>query len=270
MRNTLLVFVSILSLFFLKLSWAQDLDKILRILKDNKLEEIKANLPRLLRRYPNNPTPLYIQAFIEPDGDKAVEFYKKLLRKFPECPYADDAKFRIAQYYFAKGLYITARKHFRELLSSYPDSPYADEAQYLATSCLLATGMNKAARDEFEAFLRTYAQSPLSKLVAEDLKETESSWEESFFTKEKHGGNNSSPQYTIQIGAYTRKSNALVQQKYFLSKGYPVEIGRKEMNGKKFYLVWIGKFESREAALNFGQTFKRKYGLSFHVVKKTL
>ncbi|MDZ7260795.1 MAG: tetratricopeptide repeat protein, partial [candidate division KSB1 bacterium] len=149
-------------------SEAQNLEELLRMLKDNKLEEIKARLPSLVTKYPNKPELLYIQAFLETDGQQALKLYKKIVEEHSTSAYADDALFKIAQYYFALGLYVNARKSFTNLVTLYPESPLADEAQYFAARCLFAMGQVTSARNEMDTFLRNHSDSQLAKLARQD------------------------------------------------------------------------------------------------------
>ena len=71
---------------------------------------------------------------------KAIEKSKKLLQKYPESKYRDDAQFVIAKSYYFKGDFMLAKRYFEDLSSEYGNSPYAKETPLWIGRCLLKTG----------------------------------------------------------------------------------------------------------------------------------
>ena len=85
---------------------------------------------------------------------KAIEKSKKLLTKFPESKYRDDAQFIIAKAYYFKGDYLLAKRYFEDLSSLYSSSPYVSEVPLWIGRCLLKTGDLEMARYEASRVLR--------------------------------------------------------------------------------------------------------------------
>lgn len=79
---------------------------------------------------------------------KAIEKSKKLLQKYPDSKYMDDAQFLIARAYYFKGDYLIAQKHFEILASEYGSSPFANEVPLWIGRCLLKVGDIEMARHE--------------------------------------------------------------------------------------------------------------------------
>ena len=85
---------------------------------------------------------------------KAIEKSKKLLTKFPESKYRDDAQFIIAKAYYFKGDFLLAKRHFEELSSVYSNSPHTIEVPLWIGRCLMKTGDLEMARYEASRVLK--------------------------------------------------------------------------------------------------------------------
>ena len=68
---------------------------------------------------------------------KAIDKSKRLLTKFPESEYCDDAQFIIARSYYYRQDYRLARRYFEELATQYPDSPFTAEVPLWLGRCLM-------------------------------------------------------------------------------------------------------------------------------------
>ena len=94
------------------------------MIKNGQVDEVKAELPSLLTKYQNDPGVLYLQGLLANDGSDAVKIFQSVLDNFPKSEWADDAFYRIYQYYYALGLYKTADQKYGQLRQRYPNSPY--------------------------------------------------------------------------------------------------------------------------------------------------
>ena len=77
--------LSILFLFFNAYLLSQNVDMYLSLIHEGQSQGVKENLPELISKYPNDPGVLYLQALLTSNGMKSLEFYSKLIEKFPEC-----------------------------------------------------------------------------------------------------------------------------------------------------------------------------------------
>jgi len=259
--------------------FAQDVDKNLLVsLEKNGRENLKNRLGSVMEKYPNSPIPLYLEAYLEQDADRAVSLYRSIAQKYPSSPYAANARLKIAKYYYAKGSYISARQELDQVKGRFPNSEIIPEANFLAARCLMATGNYSIAEEEFKNIIRKHSYSPYKSDAREELKliikkfkqknnvpETRRRAETitEFPADEQRAG-----RFTIQIGAYGDKRNATKQKEFYSYKGYNVTISSKYSNNRILYLVWIGDFATREKAVVFGEEFKIKNGLSYQVVQK--
>lgn len=85
---------------------------------------------------------------------KAIEKSKKLLAKYPDSKYRDDAQFIIAKAFYFKGDYLQAKRYFEDLSSLYSTSPHANEVPLWIGRCLLKTGDLEMARYEASRVLK--------------------------------------------------------------------------------------------------------------------
>ncbi|MFQ5824606.1 MAG: SPOR domain-containing protein [bacterium] len=238
-----------------------------RFLSAYTFNDVKLKVKSFVEKHKGTAIALYLEAVIEPDASKAVENYKQLLNQFPNSEQAENALFRTAQYYFSRGLYMSARKHFLDFRERFPKSTFADDAHYLAAACLFASEKFENCRSELKNLMHNYPRSPFTKLAREDLKEIK--WLQKEGTSysidqiEKSKG-----KYTLQTGAFTQINNALNQRRYFSRLGLPVEIREKNENGMTFYLVWIGAFKTKSDAAAYGEKFKSKYGKLYRIIER--
>ncbi|MFH1008305.1 MAG: tetratricopeptide repeat protein [Candidatus Latescibacterota bacterium] len=108
---------------------------------------------------PESPEALFYLGKTETDGAQAQESFRMFLAKYPQHALADEALFGIAQYYYARGFYVTARQHLLRLLETYPDGDLSDRALYTLGLTFLATDEFEAARTRFEQMLADYPES---------------------------------------------------------------------------------------------------------------
>jgi tetratricopeptide (TPR) repeat protein len=258
---------------------AQDFeDDLVSWLEKHSKEELKSRLETIKKKYPNSAVLIFLEAYVEEDGDRAVDLYKQLVEKFPGSKFTSNALFKLAQYYYAVGSYVSARQYVDNLVDQFPGSPLVPEAKFLAARCLIATGYYVAAEEELKDIIKKYSKSScknyakaeltsLNELEKQSINPPQSENVPTDFKQpiENFAGNG---KYTIQIGAYQDKNNALKQKDLYSQQGYLASVETKYVNNSLLYLVWIGDFETEDQAARFGEVFKNLHGISFHVVKK--
>ncbi len=129
-------------------------------------EQAKERFVQCLTKNPEDPVALYYAGKTELDGAKSQEYFRALLTKFPGHELADDALFQIAQYWYAKGYYITAQQQFLRLLEQYPQSPFAVECQYYIGRIMLALDNPKSAQEHFQKLVQLYPNSEVAVYAA--------------------------------------------------------------------------------------------------------
>jgi septal ring-binding cell division protein DamX len=69
---------------------------------------VEGELQQLMTTYQNNPGVMYLQGVLTTDGTEAAKIYQSIVDNFPKSEWADDALYRLYQYYASVGLYKTA------------------------------------------------------------------------------------------------------------------------------------------------------------------
>lgn len=86
---------------------------------------------QFLIKYPQDnltPLALYYAAKLRKKPEEAINYYKKLISKYPKSKVASDALHNIAQYHYALGEYQEMLEIYEKILSTYPSSNSAESA----------------------------------------------------------------------------------------------------------------------------------------------
>jgi len=204
-------------------------------------DSVRTILPDLIAKYQNNPGIMYIQGRLATDGIEAVKFYQGIVDNFPKSEWADDALYRIYQYYYSLGLYRTADLKMQQLKKEYPSSQY-----------LTGTVVPKLPTKE-----EPPVKLPQKEITPPDTQQVT----QPVLTPV-------SRPYTVQVGAFSTAPKAEKQKSFFEDRGYSVEVTNKIRAGKSFYLVWVGNFESVEEARATVRDIKKKYKIDSMIVEK--
>jgi tetratricopeptide (TPR) repeat protein len=202
------------------------------MVKNGQVDQAKQAVPGLLSKYPNNAGVLYLQGLTSGDGAEAVRIYQSIVDNFPTSSWADDALFKVYQFYHSLGLYRTAEQKLAQLKKNYPSSPYATGATEVDTQQLAEDTIPKPA-----------AQTPQPAAPA--------------------GG-----KYALQVGAYTTEVNAERQKSFFEGLGFPVEIINRVKENRSLFLVLIGTYATPEEAKLQGAEIKRTHNVDSIVTAK--
>ncbi|MBL7074972.1 SPOR domain-containing protein [candidate division KSB1 bacterium] len=149
-----------------------------------------------------------------------------------------------------------ALRLFKRVHQLYPKSRFASEALYRVYQYYFARGYYKKATEIWATIEDNYPS--LANRKGDE--------------KVQGGGvepraQPSLPRYTVQIGAFADRKNAERLQIKF-KENYTTTIAEKTVDNRTFYLVWVGRFQDRESALQFGQKMKKTHGIPFQVVER--
>ncbi len=264
-RNKICIFFTICFYVLLSSSvFSQDLEtKLLRLLEQTELEQIYTTLSLIKEKFPKEPVPYYVEAFIERDADYAIRLYEGFIDRFPDSRYTPSARYKVAQYYVARNAYQRALPALDYILEIHPGDSIADDAAHLKIRTLLALNKKNEARREYDNFKRIYPKSYFKSILAFDFKDTRNISPNRSASANQNGSN-----YTIQVGAFSSEENATLLSQKIVSRGYPAEVATKAVDRKLFHLVWVGNFGSKDQAEAFGELFKREFEVPIQIVKK--
>ncbi len=207
-----------------------DIQRRLEMIEKGEADAVRAELSSLMTTYQNDPGVMYLQAVLMTDGSEAAKLYQNIVDNFPKSEWADDALYKLSQYYYSIGLYKTSEQKMNQLREQYPFSAYAREA---------ATAEPKVRPDDKPAVVEP--KSPVA----------------------KYGTN-----FTVQVGAFSTLQNAEELREKFEKEGYASNIFTMVSNGRKLHKVWVGEFQSVDEAKRFTAEIRKKFGLNSIVVSR--
>ena len=71
--------------------------------QNDSVDSLRSALPSILKKYPNKPEALFLQAVFETDAQKANAVYEVILKDHRDNITADECLFRLIQYDYAVG-----------------------------------------------------------------------------------------------------------------------------------------------------------------------
>jgi len=208
-----------------------DIRRRLEMIERGQVEAVKAELPTLITNFQNHPGVLYLQAVLTTDGAEAASTYQSIVDNFPKNEWADDALFKLYQYYYSVGLYKTADQKLAQLKLDYPFSAYAAEKSPSAE-----------------------VKTPVPEQPVE--------------TKQKPPVQKYNTNFTVQVGAFSTFQNADELRSKFESEGYVSNIFTITAGGRKIHRVWVGEFQTKDEAVRFSDEIRRKFKLGSIVVTR--
>jgi hypothetical protein len=234
-KNLLFVFCSLAFVFsamlFAQSSSNPDIRRRLEMIENGQAEAVRGELPSLMTNYQNNPGVIYLQAVLTADGSEAAILYQNIVDNFPKSEWADDALYKLYEYYYSMGLYKTADQKLQQLKEEYPFSAYASE------------------------------KSPVAEKKAEKK-------EKPLTLKPKSTVQKYSAGFTVQVGAFSTLPNAEELKAKFEHEGYSSDVFTIVSHGKKLHKVWVGEYKTYDEAKKQTAVLKEKFNLSSIVVSR--
>jgi cell division septation protein DedD len=160
---------------------------------------------------------------------------------FPKSEWADDALYKVYQFYYALGLYRTAELKMDQLRKEYPDSKH----------------LRSATEPETKGLAEEHVQPPPH--PAQDTA----------VHPVVHESATPPPvRFALQVGAFTTQVNAEKQKQFFEQLGYPVEVLNKVKDNRALFLVWVGTYATYDEAKTGGAEIKKKYNMASIVISR--
>lgn len=251
----------------------------LRLLAYGKYDEVKAKIPDLLAKYPNDPGIKLLHGAILDDGKVALEIYKTIIEKHEDSEWADDAYWRTVQYYAISGDLKQANIILDNFRRRYPASPYvapASDVVMTVTKMMKNDSKNDVVfkpipiemKDEPQQQIDTI-KSEVTQDYAKPEKEDKLIITEPQVTQtteivaEDDGGF-----YGLQVGIYRDKASAEVEKDKFLKQRLRTSIEEKSVEGETMFAVVIGHYSSLQSAEAAKIIVKRQCGCEPVVYKK--
>ncbi|SVB62053.1 uncharacterized protein METZ01_LOCUS214907, partial [marine metagenome] len=236
------------------------------------------SLPTIEQEYPNNASVLFLKGLLATDGENAMEIFSKLYNTHPTSDYGDDAVMKVAEYYYAAGLYVQASDWLRKMPIYYSRSEHIERAVKLFLNSLIVSGHKDTAIFYSRVFKRQFPNLNVDGKINELLKEFEKSDQE-----EKKMIDNISnittpilqpveeidaiqiedillqvPKglYSLQTGAFSVRNNAESQRIDLTIAGFNARITELYRDKRVLYAVRIGYYNSKDDARKIGSQVK--------------
>lgn len=223
----------------------KDISAYIARVEAGEVEEVREDLRGLLEQYPNDPGVLYLQGLTTLDGADAVRIYQGIVDTFPQSEWADDALYKVHQFYYAIGLYRTAELKMEQLRRDYPRSQYA----------------SAPAESRTETLADETADVPPSPVPAPSGP-AEGTLPVPSATRNIAG------QFALQVGAYSSQENAEKQKLFFEDLGYAVEVINRLRDNRSLFLVLVGNYMTYEEARAEEEKIRKSHHVSSFVVSR--
>ncbi len=263
MRNGLKISIFILLLCVISapaFSQSKQVREALRKIASGKIMEAQGMLSELQEAGKDDPAIMYLQGVLTEDAYKAVGIYRKITTDFPQSEWADDAYWRLVQFYAVKGDTAKAVKELDIFKAKHPASEFLSPATDIVRSALTyhrSANNNKkkptesAKAPEITPEKKEAIAKYNEKIKAEKSAKTEKAVkpekvEKPDATDDKPEGKIKS--WGLQVGVYSTIEAAKEETDKFRQQRLRNEIIEKEINGKKMFAVIIGNYASKESA----------------------
>jgi hypothetical protein len=224
-------------------SQTEEVREGLQEIADGNIDDVKQRLPDLLADYPNDPGVRLLHAVVIEDGYKAVEKYLSIITDFPNSEWADDAYWRIVQFYAILGDTLQAKLHLNNYRKKYPDSDFLLPATDAVKISLFRGRKNTKAKDFTEEEIEI-EETPVveKKVIVPEVAKTEKPKDK--VTESGKG------KYGLQVGIYSTYDAAKMEVERFKNMRMLAEIKQKKLGNETMHAVVIGDYATKASAEN--------------------
>ncbi len=252
--------------------WAQssDINGLIDAVLIGNPEPAEEAISSLVKEYPNHPGVIFLQGLIEMNGELAKDHFKSIFDKHPNSDYSDDAVMKVAEYYYATGYYIQSADWLKKMPLYYPRSPHIERAVKLFLNSLVVSGSKDTAIFYSKVFKKRFPNMDIDEKISSILNNDESSKNEDVQKivtkppKENNQVNNGN--YSLQIGAFSKKENAISRKKMLVNSGFNPRVDNVESNGTILYAVREGYYSDKDSAKKIAKQIKARLGMDTIVV----
>jgi hypothetical protein len=261
--------IVIMTLGLLNLAVAQsDIQRLLTFWQNEQWDQLQNALPAVQQKYPNHPSVLFFSALCDVNGDEAYVKYKSGLSRFsPDL--MDDGLLKLAQYHQAKGEYALADQYYLTLVRRFPSGLYADDGRYAHCQCLLAMAKKDSGCLCLQQFIREEKRSSLADWAVLDLETLAGETvDRKQIVIEPPANKSERVESFIQVGAYRVIDNAKQYVKQLHEAGFEAQVVEKKVHESKLFAVWIGNFDTPEAAVAYAKKYVIAFAPEYTIVQK--
>ena len=116
---------------------------------------------------------MYLKGLLETNGEEAKTIFAKLYNTHPTSDYGDDAVMKVAEYYYAAGLYVQAANWLKKMPIYYSRSEHIERAVKLFLNSLIVSGHKDTAIFYSRVFKRQFPTLDVDGKIKDLLKDFE-------------------------------------------------------------------------------------------------
>ena len=272
--------------FITSLVFSQEhLDQLIQEVLNGSKDSAVIYLPKIEKRYPYNPNMLFLKGLMETNGEEAMKIFVELYNNHPTSEYGDDAVMKVAEYYYASGLYIQSAEWLKKMPIYYSRSEHIERAVKLFLNSLIVSGHRDTAIFYSRVFKKQFpsmnVEDKISNLLdghdrsnhlsIKGIKSISDNNQAGYNHKipsvdNENEVDNLSRKYSLQTGAFGLQENAESQKTYLMSAGYNVRISELYKKSQVLYVVRIGYYNTAQEAEDVGGQIKSNLDLNTIVV----
>jgi cell division septation protein DedD len=251
-----------------------NIENYLSLIQRGEAAYVQAELPSLLKQYPNNPGVQYVQGVMTTDGAEAVRIYQTIVDNYPKSEWADDALFKVYKFYHAIGLHRTAEIKLNQLKTAYPESKYltGDDTTAITPAAEQKSEPSPpltSQQPQIQTIETPIAEEPPKRIVAKSSDGTKEETLKSEAPKvETPKHELATGSFTLQVGVFSTPANAKKQKSFFEYQQYSAEIVSKAKGSRDLFYVYVGSYATADEAKAHGDEIKRSFNIDFFVVTR--
>ena len=272
----------------LNLVQAQYKEHIENVLNGIEIDNAKKIVSEISYENQNNPEVIFLMALIEEDGEKSIEYYIDLYKKFPHYEYADYSIMKIGEFYYAAGLYTQSSNWLKKMVLYYPRSQYLDGAISLFLNSLIIIGNKDTAIFYARVFDRQFPKLNINDKVALIVDEIDSAEDKNTINMNQSIMNQVSDvldqvkdiikepsevlnddrliinSFKLQFGAFSSLENAEKKVNTLSQLGYKAKV--EKFPNKNLNYVRLSGFENRLEAEKIRKYIMKEYGIESIII----
>jgi len=239
----------------------QDLNQLLQLIEEGRIDTAEVLLKDLSFANPGHPGIRYARALMQTDALVAAGIYKDIVRNHSNSQYYSGSLMRLGEYYYAQGLYIQSRQYLNRLILFHLDSPHIVNAVNLSLRAGIASRQLDSVYIDLSKIIQLYPEHvfdipedldvmriPGKKVVMENPAPV-SNPIRTLGADISSSSQSSRGLLSLQAGAFGSYQNAKRLSDQIESIGYSTRIKERQSNGSTLYLIMVGDYEDRTAAM---------------------
>ncbi len=254
----------------------QDVDGLLALIQEGQIDSAEVLLTKLSFKYPGNPGVRYARAVMQTDALVAAGLFKDILRNHKSSPYVAGSLMYLGEYYYAQGLYAQSRELFMQLIRNHSDHPNIVNAVNLSLRAGIAARQMDGVYSDLAYIIEKFPDTAFdipeeldltripgrSRQAGQSGAETRSSAPlRALGSENTRSAPEPQGKYVLQAGAFGNYDNARRMADQIESIGYSTTIKERPSNRKTLYLIWVGDYATRTAAMSVADMLEAALGI---------